>query len=79
MDDLAVLLHDAVVAAERSAPQTDAVAALRRRQARQRCRRRLQVTAGALLALVVVGQAVLPPSAAGAERPRSAVVLAEGP
>lgn len=79
MDDLTVLLHDAAAAAERSAPPGDPVLALRRRQARLRCRRRLQVTAGALLGLVVVGQALVPPSAAGAERLAPAVVLAEAP
>ena len=72
MDHLARLLHDA---AELAAPECDPVPALRRRRARHRCRRRLQVTAGALLAFAVVGQALLPPPASGAERP-PAVALA---
>lgn len=77
--DLRLLLLDAVDAAETDCPAVDPVVALRRRRARTRCRRRLQVTAGALLGLVVLGQALLPPPASGAERPRGAVVLAEAP
>lgn len=73
MDHLARLLHDA---ADLPAPAGDPVPALRRRRARLRCRRRLQVTAGALLAFAVVGQALLPPSASGAERPAAAVLAA---
>lgn len=75
-DDLSLALHDAADAAERWAPPADPVAALRTRRARTRLRRRLQVTAGALLALTLVGQALLPPPAMGAERP---VVLAAAP
>lgn len=72
--DLTLLLHDAVDGAH--GPPLDPVRVLRRRRARTRVRRRLQVTAGALLALVVVGQALLPPPAAGAVRPDVAVVAA---
>ena len=64
--DLTLLLHDAVAAAP--APPVDPVSAVRRRQSRTRVRRRLQVTAVTVLGLVVVGQALLPPSAAGAVR-----------
>lgn len=72
--DLTLLLQDAVDAAH--GPPLDPVPALRRRRARTRVRRRLQVTAGTLLALVVVGQAMLPPPAAGAVRSDVAVVAA---
>ena len=72
--DLTLLLHDAVEAVP--APPLDPVAAVRRRRARTRVRRRLQVTAGAVLGLVVVGQALLPPSAAGAVRPQVTAVAA---
>ena len=75
--DLTLLLHDAVAAAP--APPVDPVALLRRRQARTRVRRRLQVTAVTVLGLVVVGQALLPPSAAGAVRTDVTAVAAVTP
>ncbi len=73
MDHLERLLQDA---AELPAPECDPFPSLRRRRARQRCRRRLQITAAALLGFAVVGQALLPPSASGAERPPAAVLAA---
>lgn len=64
--DLTSLLHDAVDAAQ--GPHVDPVPALRRRRTRTRALLRLPVTAVTLLGLVVVGQALLPPPAAGAVR-----------
>ena len=72
--DLTSLLHDAVDTAD--GPPVDPVPALRRRRLRTRARRRLQVTAVTLLGLVVVGQALLPPPAAGAVRTGVAVLAA---
>ena len=68
------LLHDAVDAAQ--GPHVDPVPALRRRRTRTRARRRLQVTAVTLRGLVVVGQALLPPPAAGEVRTDVAVLAA---
>ena len=69
MDELGSLLRDAADTAGRYAPPLDPWPALRRRQARQSYRRRLQVTAGALLAFAVVGQVMLTSPASGAVRP----------
>ena len=72
--DLTSLLHDAVDTAH--GPPVDPVPALRRRRTRTRARRRIQVTAGTLRGLVCVGQALLPPPAAGAVRTDVAVLAA---